>query len=261
VSPASGLPARIGRHREDTGILVTSPLVTATYKGHTPRRRGLSVAPVVGCPSRFHRLRSALQPLGVLLIAILVIESWTFLVMRDADTAWALPVIGGAAVAGLILVGRSTWRLLEDERHLNPAITARYRTLANLLDQPETMIIPPGDTALLLLPQASGGREVLRFDRAEFTSTLALGIGDTVVYERFLLSPTRPVVFHHFSAMTVPPQRHHDKVDPHTGETPALPDNLAGLVELSRRTGVDLATAADLDGLIAQLRAFQAARA
>jgi hypothetical protein len=33
-----------------------------------------------------------------------------------------------------------------------------------------------------------------------------------------------------------------------------------GLVELSRRTGVDLATAADLDGLIAQLRAFQATR-
>ncbi|MGI5507401.1 hypothetical protein [Lentzea sp. CA-135723] len=164
----------------------------------------------------------------------------------------------------LLATGVGIWVVRVDlraDRHATPSMAARYRALAQLLDDAddrEVRLDPERRFSILLrdesLATGSGRRALLRFDQAELDRAGHDGVATPVVFDHFSLDPVRPVVRHWFGAVTITrdqdgrtyitdiPQPHHDK------------RAASEAARLLTTTAADIAELDDLDVLIIQIQ-------
>jgi hypothetical protein len=202
----------------------------------------------------------------------LLVASMAMAAIRRGLAWYEIPIVV-FAVAVLAFTGHTWWLERAVEKRVSPEITARYRQLWELLDlHRDAAVLRPPDAPMALLPSVIppdpdtvkrfGWREWREWRRISDEDILAMRERpDTmIVWELFILETDRPLVTHRLH-----PQRaggHQDNQPPLPAERDLeIPRTWWGRhrmvtrsLRLTGQTGVDLATVAELDELIAQIR-------
>lgn len=175
--------------------------------------------------------------------------------------------VAAAAVCSFT-AGAGVWLVraeLRADRHATPPMAARYRVLAGLLDNAadrEVRLDPARRYSILLrderLENGSLRRALLRFDQRELECAGHGGVGTPLVFDHFLLDSTRPLVRHRLGAVTItrgPNGRARIAGIPEPRQDRRAAAETARLLAT---TAADIPPVADLDVLIAQIRAGSA---